>query len=116
MTIKIEELEAKVRTLVNDTESDAYRFSQEVVFDCIRSAVGHLRTIQPSEKYGENMLLDATAFVVAPGVDIRINEARYVDAVVKYAASLVYELDITDTVNMQVSETLKNRAETLMQL
>lgn len=116
MTIKIEELEAKVRTLVNDTESNAYRFSQYVVFDCIRSAVEHLRTIQPSERYGENMLLDTSTFVVVPDADIRINDAKHVDDVVKYAASLIYELDITDSVNMQVSEVLKTRSETLMRL
>lgn len=116
MTIKAEELETKVRTLVNDTESDEYRFSKEVVFDCIRRSVEHLRTINPSEKYGDDSMLDMSALAVVPDADIRINEDRHVDDVVKYAASLIYELDITDTVNMQVSETLKNRAETLMQI
>ena len=51
----------------------------------------------------------------AADTDIRISD-KYVEAVVGYAAHLVYQLDMTDTVNLQISETLRTRAEALMQL
>ncbi len=109
------EIEAKVRTLVNDTESAAYRFSQADIFGFIVDAVRHLRNINPSEKYGESGLLDDD--IPTPDADADIRFApRHEEAVVKYAAHLVYQLDMTDSVNLQISETLRTRAEALMQL
>lgn len=109
------QIEQKVRTLVNDTQTP-YRFSQETIFDFTREAVKHLRNIQPTEKYGPDSRLDEPVPEADADTDIRINEEKYVEAVVKYAAHKVYELDQTDTVNLQISETLRTRAEALMQL
>lgn len=110
------QFEQKVRLLVNDTETP-YRFAQETIFDFTREAVKHLRNIQPTERYGANGLIDDAVPETEDGrTDIRINEEKYVEAVVKYAAHLVYQLDMTDTVNLQISENLRTRAETLMQL
>lgn len=108
------DFEQKVRTLVNDTEAP-YRFAQETIFDFTRDAVKHLRNIQPTERYGTDGLLDEDVPEASANTGIRLSE-KYVEAVVKYAAHLVYQLDMTDTVNLQISETLRTRAEALMQL
>lgn len=108
------QFEQKVRLLVNDTETP-YRFSQETLFDFTREAVKHLRNINPAEKYGMNGLLDEA--VPVPDVDVEIRlDPRHEEAVVKYAAHLVYQLDMTDSVNLQISEALRTRSEALMQL
>lgn len=120
------EIEAKVRTLVNDAEMP-HRFKSDDIRGFARTAVLHLRHINPSERYGAKGLLDenvpappnaadqVTGEGGEPDVEIRIGR-DHEDAVVKYAAYLVYQLDITDTVNMQVAESLRTRAEALMQL
>lgn len=108
------QIEQKVRTLVNDTQTP-YRFAQDDVFGFVADAVRQLRNINPSEKYGPNGLLDEEVPVPAAGTEVRF-DPRHEEAVVKYAAHLVYQLDMTDTVNLQISETLRTRAEALMQL
>lgn len=108
------QLEQKVRTLVNDTQTP-YRFAQDDVFGFVADAVRHLRNINPAEKYGPDGLLDEAIPTAAAGTTIRF-DPRHEEAVVKYAAHLVYQLDMTDTVNLQISETLRTRAEALMQL
>lgn len=108
------QIEAKVRTLVNDTEQP-YRFSADDIYGFISSAVRHLRNINPSEKYGPDGLLDEEVPAPAAATEVRF-DPRHEEAVVKYAAHKVYELDMTDTVNLQISETLRTRAEALMQL
>ena len=107
-------IEQEVRTLVNDT-AEPYRFRSQDIWRFTVKAVRHLRTIQQSERYGVNGLIDDTIPEPASDTEVRIGE-KYEDAIVKYAAYQVYELDMTDTANLQVAETLKARAETLMQL
>jgi hypothetical protein len=107
-------LETKVRTLVNDTE-EPFRFAQGEIFGFVQDAVRHLRNINPAEKYDERGLLDVDVPTPADGVEVRL-DPRHEEAVVKYAAHLVYQLDMTDTVNLQISENLRTRAEALMQL
>jgi hypothetical protein len=114
------EIEKKVRALVNDTESGAYRFASPEIRGFIADAVRHLRNINPAEKYSpETGALDESvpdpAGADAEGAEVRFHP-RHEEAVVKYAAHLVYQLDMTDTVNMQLSEALRARAEALMQL
>ena len=112
------DIESKVRTLVNDTQ-EPYRFDAKVVRGFIIDAVRHLRNINPSERYGADGRLDETL----PDLNgeqveqeaVRILP-RHEEAVIKYAAHLIYQLDMTDTVNLQISETLRTRAEALMQL
>lgn len=108
------QIEQKVRTLVNDTQTP-YRFAQDDVFGFVADAVRHLRNINPSEKYGPDGLLDEEVPVPAAGTEVRF-DSRHEEAIVKYAAHLVYQLDMTDTVNLQISEALRTRAEALMQL
>ena len=108
------QIEQKVRTLVNDTQTP-YRFAQDDVFGFVADAVRHLRNINPAEKYGSDGLLDEAIPAAGSSVTIRF-DPRHEEAVVKYAAHLVYQLDMTDTVNLQISETLRTRAEALMQL
>lgn len=108
------QIEAKVRTLVNDAETP-YRFSADDTYGFISDAVRHLRNINPSEKYGPDGLLDEEVPAPAAATEVRF-DPRHEEAVVKYAAHLVYQLDMTDTVNLQISETLRTRAEALMQL
>lgn len=109
------EIENMVRLLVNDAQ-EPYRFAQTDIFGFAVDAVRHLRNINPSEKYDPNTgLLDDAIPTPASDATVRIS-SRHEEAVVKYAASLVYQLDMTDTVNLQISETLRTRAEALMQL
>lgn len=108
------QIEAKVRLLVNDTE-DPYRFKTDDIFGFTVDAVRHLRNINPAEKYNENGLIDESLPELESDNEIRV-APRHEEAVVKYAAHLVYQLDMTDTVNLQISENLKARAEALMQL
>jgi len=107
-------LENKVRTIVNDTQ-EQFRFAQGTIFGFLVDAVRHLRNINPSEKYDARGLLDEEVPTPGVEVDVRI-DPRHEEAVVKYAAHLVYQLDMTDTVNLQISENLRTRAEALMQL
>ena len=108
------EIENDVRLLVNDTETP-YRFSQGDIFRFAVKAVRHLRNINRAEEYGADGLIDSAIPEPGSGEDIRI-DPRHEDGVVKYVASLIYQLDMSDTVNMQIAETLRTRAEALMQL
>lgn len=103
---------AKVRTLVNDTENP-YRFTSAQIWGFIVDAVRRLRVVNPSERYGENGLLDDSIPTPASGTEIRF-DSRHEEAIVKYAAAKVYELDMTDTENLQIAENLRARAEGLM--
>lgn len=113
-------IERRVRLLVNDTEPGAYRFTPEDVRVSIADAVRHLRNVNPSEKYDPGTGLVDESLPDPHGEDAASDEVRFdprhEEAVVKYAAHKVYELDQTDTVNLQISETLRTRAEALMQL
>lgn len=113
-------IERRVRLLVNDTEPGAYRFTPEDVRGFIADAVRHLRNVNPSEKYDPDTGLVDESLPDPHGEDAASDEVRFdprhEEAVVKYAAHKVYELDQTDTVNLQISETLRTRAEALMQL
>lgn len=113
-------IERRVRLLVNDTEPGAYRFTPEDVRVSIADAVRHLRNVNPSEKYDPDTGLVDESLPDPHGEDAASDEVRFdprhEEAVVKYAAHKVYELDQTDTVNLQISETLRTRAEALMQL
>ncbi len=108
------QFEQQVRLLVNDTETP-YRFAQGTVFGFVKDAVRHLRNINPPEKYDARGLLDEAVPEPDADTDIRV-DPRHEEAVVKYAAHLVYQLDMTDSVNLQISETLRTRSEALMQL
>ena len=109
------QIETKARTLVNDTQTP-YRFDTATVNDFAVAAVRHLRNVNPAEKYGPTGLLDETIPEVgADDDDIRI-DPRHEEAVVLYVAHMLYRLDVTDTVNLQTSETFRTRAEALMQL
>lgn len=108
------DIETKVRTLVNDTMTP-YRFEPETIWGFVADAVRHLRNINPSEKYGEDGRIDETIPEQVATNPVRF-DPRHEEAIVKYAAHKVYELDQTDTVNMQISEALRTRAEALMQL
>lgn len=108
------DIETKVRLLVNDTQ-EPYRFARGDVLGFIRDAVEYLRNVNRAEKYGLNGLLDEVVPQPDVDADVRI-DPRHVEAVVKYAAHLVYQLDMSDTVNMQISENLRTRAEAMMLL
>lgn len=109
------DIEDKVRLLVNDTE-EPKRFASDSIWGFTVDAVRQLRRICPSERYGEDGLLDDSLPVPEDADDtVRIDE-RHEEAVIKYAAHLIYQLDMTDTVNMQIAEALRTRAEALMQL
>lgn len=109
-----EAIEQEVRTLVNDAEAP-YRFAQEDIWRFIVNAVEHLRNIKPSERYGENGLIDDSLPTPSANAEIRFSK-KYEEAIVAYVGFRIYQLDTTDTANMQVAENLKARAETLMQL
>ena len=114
------EIESRVRLLVNDTEPSAYRFESVKIWEFVVDAVRHLRNVNPSEKYNPVTGLVDESLPDPHGEDAASDEVRFdprhEEAVVKYAAHKVYELDQTDTVNLQISETLRTRAEALMQL
>ena len=108
------DIETKVRTLVNDTEIP-YRFTSAQIWGFTVDAGRHLRMVNPSERYGANGLLDDSVPTPASGTAIRFDQ-RHEEAVVKYAAYKVYELDMTDTENFQIAENLRARADALMML
>ena len=108
------DIESRARALVNDWQ-EPYRFSQETLFGFAVDAVRQLRNVNPSEKYGPNGLLDETIPERAPGNDIRI-DPRHEEAVVLFVGHKAYQQDLSDTVNMQLSENLRTRAEALMRL
>lgn len=112
----LEAIENKVRLVVNDTQLP-YRFTQFDIFGFIVGAVRHLRNINPSERYDPDtgLVSDTYPQSLEPDEEIRF-DPRHEEAVILYAAHKVYQLDMTDTVNLQISENLKARAETLMQL
>ena len=114
MAMTIGDIEKKVRTLVNDSDAPDYRFKQEEIHGFIVDAVRHLWRIRPETRYVNGILcnveIEATASFEIP-VDVRFEEA-----LVSYAAYKVYQLDMSDTVNMQMADTLRTRAEALMQI
>lgn len=112
--MKMGNIEKKVRTLVNDSEETDCRFNPEEIYGFIIDAVRHLHRIRPSTRYVNGVIDDTMPEAAADG-DIAV-DGRFEEALVAYAAHKVYQLDMSDTVNMQLSETLRTRAEALMQL
>lgn len=108
------DIEREARLLVNDTQ-EPYRFTQVDIFRFAVKAVRHLRNVNRSEEYGPNGLLDSAIPEPDAETDVRI-DPKHEDAVVKFVASLIYEQDMSDTVNMQLVTALRTRAEALMQL
>lgn len=106
------EIEEKVRTLVNDAKSP-HRFTDSQIWGFATDAVRRLRTINPSERYGENGLLDDSIPSEVADADVRI-DPRHHEAVIMYVAAKAYELDMTDTVNLQTANVLLSRAESMM--
>ena len=108
-------LEERVRVLVNDSVDGAYRFPSDDVWGYIMDGVRHLRRIHPSSRYDENTNLyddepELDAYSDVPA------DKRYEEALIDYAAYRIYQLDATDTTNMQLSENFLAKAEKLMQL
>ena len=114
MAMTIGDIEKKVRTLVNDSDAPDYRFKPEEIHGFIVDALRHLWRIRPETRYVNGVLcnveIEATASWEIP-VD-----GRFEEALVSYAAYKVYQLDMSDTVNMQMADTLRTRAEALMQI
>ena len=114
MAMTVGDIEKKVRTLVNDSDTSGYRFNPEEIHGFIVDALRHLWRIRPETRYVNGVLcnveIEATASWEIPVSD------RFEEALVAYAAYKVYQLDMSDTVNMQMAETLRTRAEALMQI
>ena len=114
MAMTIGDIEKKVRTLVNDSDASGYRFKPEEIHGFTVDALRHLWRIRPETRYANGMLMSGE-IVPAVGTEIPV-DSRFEEALVTYTAYKVYQLDMSDTVNIQLAETLKTRAEALMQI
>lgn len=110
----IGDIEKKVRTLVNDSDAGAYRFASNDIYGFIVDAIRHLQRIRPETRYANGVLMSGE-IVPSASTEIPV-DYRFEEALVTYAAYKVYQLDMSDTVNMQMADTLRTRAEALMQL
>ena len=103
---------ADVKSLLDVAAQSHYTDAQlaQYVVDGVR----RMYAIRPSSRYGDGGINDQefpteSAALLAFGV--RVNEARWRQGIVYWAAGLAHEVGITDSVNLQLAQTLKKQAD-----
>lgn len=111
MTYKIASFTKEIRDLTRDTIIP-YHHDDPLIFAAVRDAFIHLQSVRPESRYIGITLCD-TDFPEVDGLgDFEITfDERWRLGIIYFAAARCYEADITDSVNLQLADTLTKKAE-----
>lgn len=111
-TVKIEDFISPVRRLTKDTGTTPYR-DDATICRAVVDALRHLRSVRPESRYDAQGALEDVAFPTdaaeLAAFEVGLEEAWRL-GVAYYAAARCYEEDVTDSVNLQLAQTLFQKA------
>lgn len=112
----IGDLVPKVKELLDVAAQSSYSDSQ--ICGYIIEGIRVLNSRQPSTRYVGGQLADPSFPTAAADIlaYVLTFDERYVPGIVYYAAARCHEVGITDAVNLQLSQTLKQQAEAIFRL
>lgn len=101
----------EIRTLIRDT-IEPYHVDTSKIVGFVRDAFVHMWSVRPESRYLDFRLSDMTWPVGGDQSEIMMRfDDRWRLGLVYYAAARCYENDITDSVNLQLADTLFKRAD-----
>ena len=112
MTTTVQSMVTDARELLDVAAQSHYTDAQLAQY--VVEGVRRMYSVRPSSRYGEGVIDDQvfpteSAALLAFGV--RVNEARWRQGIVYWAAGLAHEVGITDSVKLQMAQTLKKQAD-----
>lgn len=113
MTTTVQSLVNDVRQLIDVAAQSHYTDAQLAGY--VVRGVQRMYAARPSSRYGATGVIDDQVFptdstaLLAFGV--RVNEPRWREGIVYFAAGCAHEVGITDSVNLQLSQMHKKHAE-----
>ena len=111
-TVKIADFISPVRKLTKDTGATPYR-DDATICRAVVDAIRHLHAVRPESRYDAHGLLEDVAFPTdadkLAAFEVEIKDSWLI-GVSYYAAARCYEEDITDSVNLQLAQTLFQKA------
>jgi len=126
MTTTVKSIVDDVRQLLDVAAQTHYTDAQLAQY--VVRGVQRMYAARPSSRYGESGAIDDQTFpALAPdsasaqekaaaiaallAFEVRVNEPRWRDGIVYFAAGCAHEVGITDSVNLQLSQMHKKHAE-----
>ena len=113
MTTTVKSIVDDVRELLDVAAQTHYTDAQLAQY--VVRGVQRMYAARPASRYGESGAIedqvfptDATALLA---FGVRVNEPRWREGVVYFAAGCAHEVGITDSVNLQLSQMHKKHAE-----
>lgn len=110
---KIGDVEDMARTILLDTEDDAYRFVPKEIYQALWDGLKHINNVRPESRYVNGLLVDLgfvlpaaydSATVTAyRGTDVNM-EDRWREAAVYYVVHRMYLKDDADTQNAALAK------------
>lgn len=112
--VKISGFIPEIREITRDTNAASYIRDDAAICRAVVDAFRHLHSVRPSSRYDENCALEDVVFPADSSAladfEVGLNEEWRL-GIVYYAAARCYEADITDSVNLQLAQSLFQRAE-----
>lgn len=123
---------ATVKSLVDDVRqlldvAAQSHYTDEQLASYVERGVRRMYAMRPSSRYGTAGIDDQTFPALAPDTateqekseaiaallafEVRVNEPRWRDGIVYFAAGCAHEVGITDSVNLQLSQMHKKHAD-----
>lgn len=112
MTCTISSFVTEIRDLTRDTITP-YHHPDLLIHKAVKDAFVHMQSVRPESRY-EGMRLVDTEF---PEADSDLGafeitfDRRWRLGILYYAAARCYEADITDSVNLQLAQTLLQKSD-----
>lgn len=125
MTTTVQSLVNDVRQLIDVAAQIHY--TDEQLAQYVEDGVRRLYAVRPSSRYGDSGIDDQVFPELAPDTateqekaaavaallafEVRVNESRWRRGIVYYAAGVAHEVGVTDSVKLQLSQTLKKQGD-----
>lgn len=114
IAIKVSDFIAEVRRIVRDVNANSQIHSDETICRAVVDAFRHLHSVRPESRYNAQSVLENVSFPSDAGelaaFVVEVNEVWRL-GIVYYAAARCYEADVTDSVNLQLSQALFQKAD-----
>lgn len=110
--MKISGILTKVRELLRDNSAAVHNYTDQQIAQGAVDGCYQLFSIRPESRYVNGVLTDvefSSTHATLVEQDIPIPE-KWVLGVIYYAAARCYEIDVTDTVNLQLANQMKQNA------
>jgi len=103
MSIAVDSVMLHVRDILQDTYSDAYRWSDAVVLRQIDRAILRLFKDNPASRYSTPVAFVESHVAAATGANLSL-ESRWESAIIHLTASFCFSLDESDKENERLAQ------------